>query len=360
MTTRSRFAVVGGGWRSQFYLSVVSHLSDRFDVVGVVTDHADQRTWIHDHWGVPVFESVESLLEHCQPDFVVTSIRPDENAKVVTQLVMAGIAVLSETPPAPQVREMEELYELCRERKGIVEVAEQNPNLPIYAAARETIRRGYIGEPRFVAVSATVTYHSVALIRNLLSLGRECAEVRAIESRSRMIEGPGRQGWPPEPQVISAPHLIATLQFPGDKLGLFDWTRGQSFHPILPHRLLVRGENGELTMQGLVYLARARTPVRLRFERHQSGRTANLDGYCLYSIFIGDEEVYSNPFAPARLSDEEIAIATCLDGIAARVDGGTGRYGLEAGCEDNYLGLAIDEAAESGSVVKTIRRGWSE
>ena len=39
-------------------------------------------------------------------------------------------------------------------------------------------------------------------------------------------------------------------------------------------------------------------------------------------ITLGDEWVYRNPFVPARLTDDEIAVATCLERMVAYVEGG--------------------------------------
>ena len=56
----------------------------------------------------------------------------------------------------------------------------------------------------------------------------------------------------------------------------------------------------------------------------------------------GEEWLYRNPFPGARRTDDEIAVATCTDRMAAYADGGPGFYGLPEASQDHYLGLRID------------------
>jgi hypothetical protein len=84
----------------------------------------------------------------------------------------------------------------------------------------------------------------------------------------------------------------------------------------------------------------------------------NLEGYYHKGIVAGGEWVYRNPFAPGRLTDDEIAVATCLDKMAAYAAGGPSFYGLPEASQDHYLGLLIDRAVQSGEAVTTERQPW--
>ena len=65
----------------------------------------------------------------------------------------------------------------------------------------------------------------------------------------------------------------------------------------------------------------------------------------------GAEWVYRNPFPGARLSDDEIALATVLTGMRRYVEGGEEVYPLREATRDQTLSLAIEEAVRTGAAV---------
>ena len=75
-------------------------------------------------------------------------------------------------------------------------------------------------------------------------------------------------------------------------------------------------------------------------------------------ILAGDRWIYRNPLAPGRLSDDEIAVGTCLDKMARYVEGGESFYGLAEASQDQYLSLMVDRAVASGDAVTTTAQSW--
>ena len=70
--------------------------------------------------------------------------------------------------------------------------------------------------------------------------------------------------------------------------------------------------------------------------------------------------MYTNPFFPARLSDDEIAVATCLQKMWEYVNVGQDFYGLAEASQDHYLGMMIQQAIESKEPVKTETQIWAK
>ncbi|MGK7229846.1 Gfo/Idh/MocA family protein [Streptomyces hygroscopicus] len=349
------FGLVGSGWRAEFYLRIAHALPDRFQVAGVVARRPQRRAELHRTWSVPVFASLEELLAAGRPDFIVTALPRTVNAHTVAELARRGVPVLSETPPAAGLEEMTALVDAVGD--AVVEVAEQYQYLPTYEAALQAASRGILGEVTSAQVSVAQTYHAISLLRRFLGVGMADATVTAVEFTSELAHGPGRDGWQRE-GTTTARQTIATLHF-GDRLGLYDFTSGQWFHPLLGRRLVVRGQRGELIDDRVTCLHTPRTPSLLRFERHQTGTGADLGGFHLEGISLGPDRLYHNPYAPARLADEEIAIATCLSRMADRLAGDPGPYPLAEACQDHYLGLAVEEVARTGRQVTTVRQPWA-
>lgn len=131
------------------------------------------------------------------------------------------------------------------------------------------------------------------------------------------------------------------------------------FAEIRDPRVLVRGERGEIFNDTAVYLRDFLTPVRVNFLRHETGEHGNLAGHYLRGIQAGEEWIYRNPVAPARLFDDEIAMATCLLRMADYARGGDPFYPLEEACQDHYLALAMEEAARTGQAITTETQAWA-
>ena len=75
----ARFALIGGGWRAEFYLRVAQALPERFAVGGVVVRDPAKEQAFGVRWGVPTFPTLEALLDAATPAFAVTSVPRDAN-----------------------------------------------------------------------------------------------------------------------------------------------------------------------------------------------------------------------------------------------------------------------------------------
>ena len=101
-----------------------------------------------------------------------------------------------------------------------------------------------------------------------------------------------------------------------------------------------------------------RTPTASEFVRHDAGHDGNLEGFHHKGYTLGDAWLYRNPFVPARLADDEIAVATCLAGMADWLEGGPDVCSLADGAQDHYLSLCIDQAVASGRPIATTGHIW--
>lgn len=350
------FGVVGVGWRTEFFLRIAQACPDRFAVSGVVGRTPEKTAAVAEKFGLRVFATVEEMVRQDRPDFVVVSTSWESNPVITTQLAHLDMPVLCETPPASTVEEMAALCELTRQGAKI-QVAEQYFLQPHHAARRAFIDSGKLGRVSQAQVSVAHGYHGVSLIRKYLGIGFENATVTASVFKSPMIEGPGRGGDPREEKEVEAVQTFAHFDF-GDRLGIFDFTGRQYFAHIRDPRVLVRGDRGELFNDTAVYLKDFNTPVRVRFERSSAGEHGNLAGQYLRGIQAGEEWVYRNPVAPARLFDDEIAMADCLIRMADYVRGGEQFYPLEEACQDRYLDIVMEQSQTEGRAIRTETQSW--
>jgi predicted dehydrogenase len=357
MASRIEFAIIGGGWRAEFFLRIAQALPDRFHVTGVVTRKADRAQRLNSLFNIDAFQTPQELIDSRRPMFVVTSVPRQVNPDLVEQMAAAGLPVLSETPPAGTVERMNQLYEKVG-RNGRVQVAEQFHLQPHHHARIAFVRSGKLGRIWHAQVSAGHGYHGISLIRRYLGVGFDNAKINGQSFKSRLVAGPGRGGAPKEESVRDSWQSMIFFNF-GGPVGVLDFSDDQYFSWIRGQRLLVRGERGEIIDHRATYLKDFRTPLDVTFDRLVAGQNGNLEGSYLKGIQAGEEWIYRNPLAPARLSDEEIAIGECLLRMAAYVEGGESFYSLAEACQDTYLDLLSQQAVRTGEPVESAAQAWT-
>jgi hypothetical protein len=355
MKKRVTFGIIGGGWRAEFFLRIAQALPERFGVTGCFSRSEATRKKMASDWQVPVVESIDALIK-TKPDFVVLSVPRSVCADLILELASKDMPVLAETPPADQLDDMTRLWQKLP-KTARVQIAEQYPFQPLHAARLAFAASGKLGTVTQAQVSVAHGYHGVVLIRKFLRVGLEPVLVEGYEFTSPITAGRGREPEIAEEKVVPSGQTIASLRF-GDKLGIYDFTGDLYFSWIRSQRLLIRGEKGEINNLDATYLADFKTPVHVRFERRDAGQTGNLEGYHHKGYIAGEHWVYQNPYIPARLSDDEIAVAACLEKMGHYLETGEAFYSLAEACQDHYIGLLIDEAVKTKKPIQSTDQIW--
>lgn len=348
MTT---FALIGSGWRARMFVALARELGT-VRCVGVVVRTGRSTE-------VPMFESLAECVREARPDFVLTTTPPSATPQVIIDAVERGLPVLAETPPAADLASLRALWSQVGDLEQ-VQVGEQYLMMPSHAARAALVRTGAIGVPTQVQVSSTQTYHAVSLMRGLLRVGRGPVTVRATRFSAPLISPLSRAGWTDDDVPHPTTTTIATLDFGDGHSGVYDFTEGQTRNLLRSRRLTVRGAAGELHDDEVVRLAGPQTIVRTPLVRRQSGHDLDLNGYDTEHITCGSDVLYRNPYVGRRWMDEEIAMATLLERMAAWVHGeGPEPYPLAEGIHDQHVALAIAESADHDRTVITSQESWS-
>ena len=351
------FGLYGSGWRAETYLRVAREVPWLFEVCGLVTRDEEKAAELERTWGVRIFRSAEELLEKTAPRFVVVAVSKEKAPEIIQTLAGLGAAVLAETPPAVDLERLADLY--TRTRGAKIQIAEQYHLQPLHAARLALAASGKLGEIDQVRVSFSHGYHAVSILRKALGVGFENPTIRGFAFTSPLVEGPGRRGLGEKESILDAEQHFAFLEFKG-KLGLYDFAKDQHRSWARFQRVLLRGSRGEIQNAEVKYLADFRTPLELSIRRVTAGENGNLEGFYFKGLLAGEEWIYRNPFAPARLSDDEIAVASCLKGMETYLAEGGGFYSLAEAAQDEYLSLLIDQAVRSGEKVTARSQVWAE
>jgi predicted dehydrogenase len=357
MTTPSATAsigLIGAGWRAEYFLRIARELPERFRVARVLVRTEGSATSVSEAWGVPATTSIDDFLAEAY-DFVVVSVPPAAAPGLIESVVAAGIPVLSETPPAPDVAALESLWAAVG--GAPVQVAEQYLFQPHHAARLSVLRSGVLGDVTSARVSTAHGYHGVSLLRRFLGLGLEPATITAHSIPDRVLSSNSRAGWHPELVETASPRTTALLRF-GEKAAIFDFTEEQYFSPVRSRHVSIRGTRGEIDDNTVSYLRGPGDATVTQFRREVTGIESDLYGNHLRRVSLHDEVHFENPFAPARLSDDEIAVAETLRLMARYVATGAGFYSLAEASHDHYLGLLIAESAATESTVRSADMPW--
>jgi len=354
------FSIIGGAsFRAQYYLRIAQALPDRFRVCGMVVRDQAKAQLIEQKWNITTYRNLTQLLESENPDFIVVSVSGSAVPEYLLQLGELGIPALAETPPALSIEGLVTLHEKLTCQGAKVQVAEQYHLHPIQEARLSMIQSGRLGNVTQATVSISHFYHGISLMRKMLGVGFESATIRGMRFEAPIVAGPDRSGAPKEEKVIMAERDLAWLEF-DQKLGIYDFTKDQHRSWIRSNHLSVRGDRGEIFDNRLTVLADYSTPVHLELKRINKGEEENQEGYYLDGILAGEQWVYRNPFIPARLYDDEIAIASCLKKMGEYLAGGPSFYSLPEASQDQYLGLMMEKAIRSSEIVRTVRQPWAD
>jgi predicted dehydrogenase len=351
--------LIGAGWRAEYFLRIARELPDRFTVARVLVRTEESASSVTESWGVPATTSLDGFLAGSY-DYVVVSTTWAVVPQLIEALVAAGIPVLSETPPAPDAAALRSLWSSVG--GAPVQVAEQYFLQPHHAARLAVVGSGLIGDVSSARLSVAHGYHGVSLARLYLGVGFEPVAIRADALTDPLLSSNGRAGWFDEFEPVPGKRTVALLRFAdagsGDRNAVFDFTDEQYFSPVRSRHTSVRGTRGEISDNTVTHLVGPGNPASGELRRDVTGVESDLSGNYLRRVTLHTQVLWQNPFAPARLNDDEIAVAEAMHRMAVFVQTGEEFYSLAEASHDDYLGLLIDEAAASGETVRSQPMPW--
>ena len=351
--------LIGAGWRAEYFLRIARDLPERFTVARVLVRTERSASSVSDTWSVPATTSLADFLTGGY-DYVVVSAPWDAVPDLIEALVAAGIPVLSETPPAPDAAALRSLWKSVG--GAPVQVAEQYFLQPHHAARLAIVRSGLIGEVSSARLSVAHGYHGVSLARLFLGVGFDPVAIRADALTDPLLSSNGRDGWHDELEPVTGRRTVALLRFDAadarEVNAVFDFTDEQYFSPVRSRHTSVRGDRGEISDNTVTHLIGPGDPATGELRRDVTGIESDLSGNHLRRVTLHTETYWQNRFAPARLNDDEIAVAEVMHRMAVFVQTGVPFYPLAEASHDHYLGLLIDEAATTGETVRSEPMPW--
>ena len=355
----TKIAIIGAGWRSEFFIRIAQLLPEKLEIVGVVARKEEVRIALAERFGVQTYSSISQLLSKNKPDYAISSVSWDSNPSVVEELVSAGVYALCETPPAPNVEGLQKLWAAVGS-SGMVQVAEQYLSLPGHSARLAITKSGVIGDVTSVELSSTHGYHAVSIMRGFLQSGFEPTTITTRQFQAPLVDPLSRNGFNTDLSPKNAKTTISLIDFGSGKSGVYNFVDNQWHNQLRHRRIVVRGSRGEIVDDSVIRLIEGPAITTSRIERYQLGYDLNLDGYDTEHLSFDGKVVFKNPFIGLRFMDEEIAIATLMVQMADWINGNDkAPYPLNEACQDHLVSLAIDESIALGKSVTTRKQDWA-
>lgn len=159
--------VVGAGHRAQLYASYAQAHPEELRIVGVADPSDLRRELMQQTYGfdaVHCWESAGELAQlEQQADVIINGTMDDQHVPTTVPLLKRGYDVLLEKPFATGEEEMWDLVETAEAHDSRVVICHVLRYAPFYAAVRQHVAAGEIGELLNVQTTEHVSYHHMAV-----------------------------------------------------------------------------------------------------------------------------------------------------------------------------------------------------
>ena len=206
-----KYAILGAGWRSEFYLRIANLLPDTFKVSGIYIRNPEKQVEFAEKYNVKIVTSLDELL-NTDFDFIVSCVNKAGICDTVRELANKNIPVLTETPIGTSIAEIDNfLAEIKPEWR--VQVAEQFHFMPRNAAIKSIIESSILGDITQVQLSCCHEYHAASLIKFFLGTGDEMPETSSFTLPDSVNRYNSRAGLLNEPETVTSEVKFVVLRF---------------------------------------------------------------------------------------------------------------------------------------------------
>lgn len=368
-----RFIIVGSGWRSLFYVRIAKALPDKFELCGMLCRTEEKAAKMAKENDIYTTTSIEECKD-MKPDFVVVAVNKTSIADVSKEWMDYGFTVLCETPAALDTNTLNELWEMHKAGKRLV-VAEQYIYYPLYKAMLSVLKDDLLGEPGFLSISLAHEYHGASLMRAFLK--ENVATPFTVSAKTytfSTVETLNRYERFTDGRVAGKKRTVATWEFADGKVAVYDFDSEQYRSPIRNNFVKLQGSRGEMKDGTFCYLDEDNEPCKAELVVKDRWVTTDSDNPNLRNVHeyeeiklvqegADDVIAYEAPFGACGLAEDETAIAQMMVQAA--------EYGTDWSCDaaesalrnalqDAYMAIVMQQAVETGAVVKSEPQSWQQ
>ncbi len=354
-----KVGIIGNGWRTKAFLKVMKELPDVFEFCGMYFRNEEKAEVFDKTYKGLAFTDKEEFFKQGF-DFIIVAISRSAAVDACEEAFKLNIPVLCETPPGDGIEDLKRIYDLKLMYNAKAQVLEQYFCQPYHNGILKMVNEGKLGNVSNVDISMIHDYHAISMIRKYLGVGFENCKIYGNDYSFPVTKTCTRDHIIFDGEISEAKHRRAVFEFESGKIAFYNFS-GEQYHNYLRTRhLLIQGDRGELVDFDLVWMDENNYPVPSKIVRNDLGHFSNLDGYSNRGLMVDGDFIYQNPYESARLNDDEIAIASIMEGMGKYSKGGGQIYPLEEALQDTYLYLIMDEAVKLGEAINTSSQIWTD
>ncbi len=337
---KQRFVIIGSGYRSLFYVRIARALPEYFELCAMLCRTRDKAELMKKRYGIPVSVS-ENECRAMAPDFVVVAVNKASISSVSRAWAGWGLPVLCETPAGLELSELKDLWRMKTEKGARIQVAEQYAGMAFHKARLAVIRKGILGDPYSIDLSAAHDYHGASLIRRYLNVGMEQVCLYGKKYRFPVMETDSRSGPITDGRVTMADRMRAAFEFESGKTAFYDFSGIQYHSFIRGSHVRIQGVRGEWEDLTARYVKEDGMPEEKKLLAVPEPKTGMVS-----EIQWNSEIVYRNPYPDSGLNEDETAMAQLMEGMERLIETGEECYPLAEALQDAYMMLLMRQAAE--------------
>jgi len=238
---RVRYAVVGLGWIAQAaMLPAFANAANNSELVALVSDDADKREQLGEHYGVThrySYAQYDECLRSGAVDAVYIALPDPMHREYTVRAAQAGVHVLCEKPMAVTAEDCAAMIEATREHNIKLMIAYRLHFDASNMQAVEVVQSGRLGEPRIF--SSTFSQQMAAdnfRVRpgmsdgTLYDIGIYCINAARYLFQAEPTEALAMVGSGADPRFGAVEEMVsATLRFPDEQLAQFTCSFGAVF-----------------------------------------------------------------------------------------------------------------------------------
>lgn len=336
---KSRFVIIGSGWRAMYYVRIAKALPEKFELCGMLCRTVEKAEKVASENSIHTTTSIEECMSY-QPDFVVVAVNKASIYEVTKEWLEKGFTVLCETPPSLKLEELQVLWEMYVQGAKL-QVAEQYSFYPTYQATLDILNKKILGVPYNVTISAIHDYHAASIIRKILQTGFENVTIYGKKHSFPVTETLTRYEKLFDGRVADKERARLTLEFENGKLAFYDFSSIQYRSTIRSIYMNVQGSRGEMVNDTFRYLDHENIPhmTEVEIKKFESGQIEHVD--------FEKDIIYQCPYSDCGLSEDENAIAALMSGMDEYNQNGKEVYPFADALQDAYITILMQQALEN-------------